>query len=85
MNFDPLKHNTAFEVPLMYLRILLNIFQCSLPRIAMNRLTTLTTSGMFGLVQTITNIKLSITNAYGVRDSFILSTLLLGLILEDNF
>lgn len=82
MNFDPLKHNSTFKVPLMYLRILLTIFQCSLIGFAMNRLAVPTAGAMSSLAQITTNIKLATVDAYGVRNSFILSSLLLGFILR---
>ena len=50
----------------------------------MYRITTPTTCVMSGLVHILTNIKLPITDAYGTQDISILSTSLLGLILEDN-
>ena len=51
----------------------------------MNRLITPIACAMLGLIQIIANIKLLITDPYGVQDSFILFASLLGLILEDNF
>nr|GEU93081.1 reverse transcriptase domain-containing protein [Tanacetum cinerariifolium] len=48
------------------------------------RLTTPTTCAMFGLVQIILNIKLSTADAYSTRDISILSSSLLGFILDDN-
>jgi len=68
----------------MYLKILLIVFQCSLPGFAMYRLTTLIACAMFGLVHIIANIKLSTADAYGTRDISILSASLLGDILVDN-
>lgn len=84
MNSDPPKHNATFETPLMYLRILLTIFQCSLFRFFMNQVTAPTTCAMSSLIQIIANIKFPIADAYGVQDSFILFASLLGLILENN-
>jgi len=68
----------------MYLKILLIVFQCSLPRFAMYRLTALTACAMSGLVNIMANIKLPTADAYGTRDIFILSASLLGDMLEDN-
>ena len=84
MNSYPPKHNATFEVPLMYLRIILTIFQCPLPNFAMNQLTTPIVCAMSGLVQIITKIKLSTTDAYSVQGNSIISASLLGLILENN-
>ena len=84
MNFDHSKHNASFEVSLIYLRTLLTIFQCSPPKFAMNRFITLTVCAMFGFIQIIANIELPTTNVYGVRDSFIIFTLLLRHVIEDN-
>ncbi|KAE8732859.1 hypothetical protein F3Y22_tig00001713pilonHSYRG00133 [Hibiscus syriacus] len=50
----------------------------------MYRLTTPTVCAIFGLVHIMANIKLPTVDAYGSRDIFILSSSLLGLILEDN-
>jgi hypothetical protein len=68
----------------MYLKIILIVFQCSLPGFAMYRLTALTVCAMSGLVHIMANIKLSTTDAYVTRDIPILSTSLLVDILEDN-
>jgi len=68
----------------MYLKIILIVFQCSLPGFAIYRLTALTVCAMSGLVHIMTNIKLSTTDAYVTRDIPILSTSLLVDILEDN-
>ncbi|KAK9086482.1 hypothetical protein Syun_028876 [Stephania yunnanensis] len=68
----------------MYRRILFTAFQCSLRGFAMYRLTTPTACAMSGRVQIIANIKLPTADAYGFRDISILSSSLLGLILEDN-
>ncbi|KAE8685516.1 F-box/kelch-repeat protein SKIP30-like isoform X2 [Hibiscus syriacus] len=76
--------NTYPLVILMYLKILFTIFQCSLPGFAMCRLTTPTAWAMSGLVHIIENIKLPTADAYNTRDISILSSSLLGLILEDN-
>ena len=84
MNYDPLKHNATIEVPLMYLRILLTIFQCFFPRFSMNQLTTSIAYTKSCLVQIITNIKFPTADAYSVQNSSILFASLLGLILEDN-
>nr|GEW09149.1 reverse transcriptase domain-containing protein [Tanacetum cinerariifolium] len=48
------------------------------------RLTTPTACAMFGLVQIIVNIKISTADAYSTRDISILSSSLLGFILDDN-
>ncbi|KAL9388103.1 hypothetical protein Peur_018867 [Populus x canadensis] len=68
----------------MYLKILLIVFQCSLPGFAMYRLTAPTACAMSGLVHIMANIKLPTADAYGTRDISILSASLLGDILEDN-
>nr|GEW23329.1 zinc finger, CCHC-type [Tanacetum cinerariifolium] len=79
------KHNATSEVPLMHLRILFTAFQCSRLGFAMYRLTTPTVCAiMSGLVQIIANIKLPTADAYGTQNISILSSLQLGLILEDN-
>lgn len=76
MNSNPLKHNAAFEVPLMYLRILLTIFQCSLPEFVRNQLTYPSACAMYGHVQIIANIKLLIVDAYSVWDTSTSTSLL---------
>ena len=63
INSYPLKHNVSFEVPLMYLRILLTMLQCSFPGFSKNQLTFPTTCAMSDLVQIIANIKFSTTDA----------------------
>jgi len=68
----------------MYLKIILIVFQCSLPGFVMYRLTALTVCAMSSLVHIMANIKLSTIDAYGTRDIPILSTSLLVDILEDN-
>ena len=68
----------------MYLRILLVSFKCSLPGSAINRLTNPTTCAIFGLVQIMAYIRLPTTNAYNIRDIFILSASLVGHTPEDN-
>ena len=65
MNSDPPKYNATLEVPLMYLRILLTVLQCSLPGSAINRLTNQTTCAIPDLVQIMAYIRLPIADAYG--------------------
>jgi len=67
-----------------YLKILLIVFQCSLPGFAMYQLTAPTACAMSGLVHIMENIKLSTADAYGNRDISIISASLLEDILEDN-
>ncbi|KAE8717407.1 Laccase-22 [Hibiscus syriacus] len=80
----PTTLNTYHVVPLMYLGILFTVLQFSLPGFSMYRLTTPTACAMSGLVHIITNIKLPTADVYVTRDIYILSSSLLGLILEDN-
>ncbi|KAE8731991.1 Pectinesterase 1 [Hibiscus syriacus] len=75
----PTTLNTYPVVPLMYLKILFTVLQCSLPGFTMYRLTTPITCAMSGLVHIIANIKLPTTDAYNTRDISILSYSLLGL------
>jgi hypothetical protein len=48
----------------MYLKILLIVFQCSLPRFVVYQLTALAACAMSGLVPIMANIKLPTTDAY---------------------
>ena len=50
-------------------------------RFFMNLLITLTTCAMFGIVQIIAYIRLTIVDAYSIQDIFIFPVSLLGLIL----
>ena len=65
----------------MYLKIILIVFQYSLPGFAMYRLTAPTTCAMSNLVHIMTNFQLITVDAYGTRNIFILSTSFLGDIL----
>ena len=73
-----------FEVPFMYQSIHLTTFQCSLPGLLINRLTTPTTYPISGRVHTIAYIKLPTAEAYGIFIISAFPSFIFGLCLPDN-
>ena len=73
-----------FEVPFKYRSIYLTVFQCSLPGLLMNRITTPTAYPISGQVQTIAYIKLPTAEAYGTFIISAFSAFVFGISLPDN-
>ena len=73
-----------FEVPLKCRSIHLTAFECSLPGLVMNRLTTLTAYPISGRVHTIAYTMLPTAETYGIFIISAFSAFIFGLSLPDN-
>lgn len=72
--WDPPKHKHMLNLPFKYLKIHFTVSHYSFSRLDKNLLTTPTTWAIFGLVYTITHIKLPTAKEYGIHSIFLFSS-----------